>query len=72
MDKRIKLASQIREFYNDDDEFSGLILENGIPTRKDLKDTETAYVPINILEPKSDVCQAFRNVVKELEEREVL
>jgi chromosome partitioning protein len=66
VDKRMKMAAQIREYYQEDEEFGKLLVKEDIPTRKDLKDTETEYVPINVLMPKSGVCQSFRAVVDEL------
>lgn len=71
VDKRVGLSRQIREYYQDDEEFGGLLVKTDIPARKDLMDTETAYVPVNILKPQSDACTAFRSVVKELKDREV-
>jgi len=37
-----------------------------------VKNTEVRYLPINLTAPDSDSCEAFRAVVSELKEREVL
>ena len=71
-DKRMKKASELREFYAEHEEFGDLLLNTVIPSRVDIKETETAFLPINLLAPKSDACAAFRAVVNELKERGVL
>lgn len=62
----------IREFYMDDEDFCDKILDAVIPARGDIKDTETAYLPINITAPDSSSCEAFRDAVSELRRRGVL
>lgn len=71
-DKRISLTRHIKEYYQDDDDFGKIILDNVIPSRVDIKNTETAYLPINLLSPDSVACEAFRDVVSELRTRGVL
>ena len=71
-DKRIGLTENIKEYYRDDEDFGKIFLENVIPARVDVKNTEVAYLPINLTAPNSDACEAFRAVVAELKEREVL
>jgi chromosome partitioning protein len=71
-DKRIGLTRSIKEYYQDDEDFGKIVLDNTIPARVDIKNTETDYLPINIVKPDSDACAAFRSVVAELKEREVL
>lgn len=71
-DKRTNLARDIKEYYEDDEEFKSLVLNTVIPSRVDIKNTETSYLPINITAPNSASCEAFRAVVSELKEREVL
>lgn len=71
-DKRIGLAREIKEYYSDDEEFKSIILDSVIPSRADIKATETSYLPINITAPNSNSCEAFRAVVDELKERGVL
>lgn len=71
-DKRISLTRYIKEFYQDDEDFGKIILDNVIPNRVDIKNTETEYLPVNIIVPGSDACEAFRSVVRELQERKVL
>lgn len=71
-DKRISNTRDIKEYYEDNEEFSDLILTNTIPSRVHIKNTETQYLPINITQPNSDICEAFRAVVSELRERKVL
>jgi len=48
------------------------VLQNTIPARVDVMNTETAYLPINVTAPESDACEAFRNVIAELKERTIL
>jgi hypothetical protein len=60
------------EYYQEDEDFGKMILNNMIPARVDVKNTEVMYLPINFTAPKSDACEAFRAVVSELKERGVL
>lgn len=71
-DKRTNLTRYIREYYQEDEDFSRIILDTTIPSRVDIKNTETNFLPINFTAPESDSCEAFRAVVKELEMRGVL
>lgn len=71
-DKRIGLTRNIREYYQDDEDFGKIVLNNMIPARVDIKNTETSYLPINITAPNSTSCEVFRAVVSELKERKVL
>ena len=71
-DKRIGLTASIKEYYRDDEDFGKILLENVIPSRVDVKNTEVKYLPINLTAPQSDSCEAFRSVISELREREVL
>lgn len=71
-DKRIKLATQLMDVYRKSKEFSDLLIQQAVPSRRILKDTELKYVPINVLDDKSEECKVFREIVRELEEKEVL
>lgn len=71
-DKRIGLSSQLKEYYREDEEFAELLVEQPVPNRVKLKDTELNYAPINVLYPASEECEVFRNIVKELFEKGVL
>lgn len=71
-DKRIGLTKSIKEYYKDDEDFGRIVLDSVIPSRVDIKNTETTYLPINITAPYSDSCIAFKKVVAELKERGVL
>ena len=71
-DKRISLARYIKEFYQDDEDFGKIVLDHVIPSRVDIKNTETKYLPINIMAPDSVACEAFRDVVSELRTKGVL
>lgn len=71
-DKRIGLTKNIKEYYQDDEDFNKIILDATIPSRVDIKNTETSYLPINITAPNSTSCEAFRAVVDELKGRKVL
>jgi len=71
-DKRIGLTRSIKEFYQDDEELGKILLENTLPSRVDVKNTETEYLPINLTGPKSDASAAFHAVVEEMIERGVL
>ena len=71
-DKRIGLTQNIKEYYQDDEDFGQILMHNTIPARVDVMNTETSYLPINLTAPNSDACEAFRSVVSELKEREVL
>lgn len=71
-DKRIKLTSQLKEYYSEDEDFGKIIVDQVLPSRVDIKNTEIEYVPINVLAPNSDACTAFRNLIRELEGKGVL
>jgi cellulose biosynthesis protein BcsQ len=71
-DRRIGLTEDIKEYYREDEDFGSLVLSTVIPSRVDIKNTEIAYLPINVSAPKSDSCESFRSVVNELRERGVL
>lgn len=71
-DRRMNLAGDLVEFYKDNEEFGPLLIHQTVPSRVKLKDTELRYKPINVLYPKSEECEAFRKIVKELEEKGVL
>lgn len=71
-DQRINLSAQLKEYYEDDVEFSDLLISQPVPNRVKLKDTEMYYMPINVIHPKSEECEVFRTIVKELCEKGVL
>ena len=71
-DKRIGLTRNIKEYYQEDEDFQKIILDTVVPARVDIKNTETNYLPINLSAPNSDSCEVFRAVVSELKERKVL
>ncbi len=71
-DKRIGLSRDLVEFYREDAEFGPLLIKQTVPSRVKMKDTELQYKPINVLYPKSEECEVFRNIVLELIEKEVL
>lgn len=71
-DKRIKMAKQLKEYYREDDDFGKILVEQTVPSRVEIKNTELEYAPINVLAPKSDSCKAFRALVEELKEKGVL
>lgn len=71
-DKRLKLSSSLKEYYHDDEDFTNLLIDQPVPSRTKLKDTELEYAPINVLYPNSEECEAFRTIVKELFEKGVL
>lgn len=71
-DKRIGLTKSIKEYYQDDEDFGRIVLDNVIPSRVDIKNTEIKYLPINVTAPDSESCEAFRSVINELKERKVL
>lgn len=71
-DKRMNFTRDIKEYYQDDEDFKKIVLDTVIPSRVDIKGTEVAYLPINLTAPNSDSCEAFRSVVSELKERKVL
>lgn len=71
-DKRMNLASELREYCTDDDEFHKILIGTSIPSTVKMKETETAHQPINILYPKSPAHKALLEVVKELNERGII
>lgn len=72
VDGRISQAAQLREYYEDDEDFGPILLHNNIPYRADMKRTSPNCMPINVLAPKSDSCAAVRAVVEELKQKGVL
>lgn len=71
-DGRLNATKNIIEYYNEDEDFSQIVLQNTIPARVDVMNTETMYLPINFTAPDSPACEAFRSVIAELRERNVL
>ena len=71
-DMRLNATKNIIEYYNDDEDFSQIVLQNTIPARVDVMNTETMYLPINFTAPESPACEAFMDVVREMRERNVL
>lgn len=71
-DMRLNATKNIIEYYNDDEDFKEIVLKATIPSRVDVLNTETMYLPINFTAPESEACEAFRRVVNELKERNVL
>lgn len=72
VDKRLGLSRHIKEYYQDDEDFGQIILNNVIPARVDIKNTETEFLPISFTASGSDSEEAFRAVVDELKIRGVL
>ena len=72
VDKRIGQSEMLQEYYEEDEDFGPLLLEATIPYRADMKRTSPNCMPINILAPKSDACEAIRAVVDELKRKGVL
>lgn len=71
VDIRLGQAAMIREYYEEDDDFGPILLKNYVPYRADMKRTAPNCMPINVLAPKSDACEAIRVVVRELKEKGV-
>lgn len=71
-DMRLNATKNIIEYYNDDEDFSKIVLVSTIPARVDVMNTETEFRPINFTAPESVACDAFRDVISELRERMVL
>ena len=71
-DQRIGLSSDLVEFYRDNEEFGPLLVNQTVPSRVKLKNTELKYKPINVLYPNSEECEAFREIVRELVVKGVL
>ena len=71
-DRRTNLGRYLMEFYQDDEAFESLILPHTIPSKVDIKSTELKFLPINVTSPNSDSCEAFRLVINDLKNKEVL
>lgn len=71
-DKRTVVSREIKEYYQKDEEFKDILIDTVVPSRVEIKNTETSFLPINITAPNSDSCEAFRSIISELKERKVL
>lgn len=71
-DKRTKLGKELITYTKQANFSKELVLDAIIPSTVKLKDCEVRHKPVNILHPDTDICKAFREVVKELKDREVL
>lgn len=71
-DMRLNATKSIIEYYHDDEDFGQIVLDSTIPSRVDIMKTETEYLPINFVAGESESCDAFRSVINELRERNVL
>ena len=72
VDIRMGQSGMLREYYEDDEDFGPLLVKDSIPYRADMKRTAPNCMPINVLAPKSDSCEAVRRVVEDLKEKGVL
>lgn len=71
VDIRMGQSGMLREYYEDDEDFGPMLLENYIPYRADMKRTAPNCLPINVLAPKSDACDSIRKIADELKEKGV-
>lgn len=71
-DRRMNLTQHIKDYYQDTEDFGKILVNTMIPSRVDIKNTETNYLPINLTAPNSDACEVFYSVISELKERGVL
>jgi len=71
VDIRMGQSEEMIAFYREDEDFQDLIVPTYIPYRASLKRTSQAWLPINVLDPKSDACKAVCAVVDELREKGV-
>ena len=71
-DKRTILGKELIKHTKESDFSKDLVLDTIIPATVKLKDCEVKHKPVNILHPDTDICNTFRNLVKELKQREVL
>ena len=72
MELEVTNVSEVNSALERTDHVGKIVLENVIPARVDVMDTETLFLPINLTAPDSDACEAFRDVISELRERSIL
>lgn len=71
-DKRIKLSAELVEYCADTPEIKDIVLKNVVPYSVQVKKTELNQRTISQLFPGSAVHDAYKNIISELNEREVL
>lgn len=71
-DMRTNLSEELVEYYQTNIDLKNLLLKTVVPARVRFKETSLDHLPINILDPKSDGCEAILKVAAELEERGIV
>ena len=71
-DGRSNLAKDLAVYTHTTAFSKDIVIDTIISSTAKLKETEAKNKPINILYPKHNACQQYRDVVKELKKREVL
>ena len=71
-DKRIKLSSELVEYCGDNESVKDLLLKSVIPASVQVKNTEIEHRTINCLHKNSQIHEAYKNVLFELQERGIV
>lgn len=72
IDKRTKLSTELIDYSSRADFSKDLVLKTVVPATVKLKNTETEHQTVNLLYPKAEITQIYKDIVKELKRREVL
>jgi chromosome partitioning protein len=71
-DKRIKLSGELVEYCRDNEGIKDIVLETTIPASVQVKNTELEHRTINCLHKNSQVHDAYKGVLRELQERGII
>jgi len=71
-DKRIKLSSEMVDYCNDNEITRDIILKTVIPSSVQVKNCEIEHRTINLIHKDSPIHEAYKSVLRELNERGII
>jgi len=71
-DKRMKLSSELLEYCQDTESIKELVLNTVIPSSVQIKNTEIEHRTINCIHKDAPIHEAFKSVMRELQERGII
>ena len=72
LDKRLKLSSELIEYCNDNESTKDIFIKTVIPSSVQVKNTELEHKTINLLHKFSPIYEAYKNILIELKEKEIV
>jgi chromosome partitioning protein len=72
LDKRLKLSAELIEYCGDNESTRDIFIKTVIPASVQVKNTEMEHKTINLLHKFSPIYAAYKNILIELKEREIV